>query len=151
MEVEMVATLKDKFTPRLRQVLELAVEEVLIREEPYLEPKHLLLGLLKEGRGVAGEILEEYFIFLRTLQQIDLRKKVREDSYFRKDHFLSHETEKILMAAHGWAIVFGHQYIGTPHVLLGLFEDPTVAKILKEADLTITKAREEIKERISLH
>jgi ATP-dependent Clp protease ATP-binding subunit ClpC len=131
--------------------MELAVEEVLILNHTYLEPKHILLGLLKEGEGVAGIILRENKVFLEDIRTIALSQKGREDFFFQEDKVFSPESELVIDTARRWALRFHHNYIGTEHMLLGLYVNPIVTAILEERGLTYKKAPEEVFRRISLH
>lgn len=142
-EAMMIVDLRSKFTERMKTVLNLALEEMIVLNHHCLEPQHILLGILKEGNGVAGEILRENGIFLEDIYQVVTSRKA--NTYYT----LSLESEHAIQAARGFSREFNHNYIGTEHMLLGLYSDPMVADILEKQGLSRERARKEIRRKIS--
>ena len=113
----------DKFTERARKVLSLAQEEAQRLNHNYIGTEHLLLGLVREGEGVAGKVL--------TSLGVDLEKvrKAVEHIIGRGDHIVSGEigltprAKKVIELAVDEARRLNHHYIGTEHLLLGLLRE----------------------------
>jgi ATP-dependent Clp protease ATP-binding subunit ClpC len=113
----------DKFTERARKVLSLAQEEAQRFQHNYIGTEHLLLGLVREGEGVAAKVL--------TSLDVDLEKvrKAVEDIIGRGDRIvlgeigLTPRAKKVIELAVDEARRLNHQYIGTEHLLLGLLRE----------------------------
>jgi ATP-dependent Clp protease ATP-binding subunit ClpC len=113
----------DKFTERARKVLSLAQEEAQRFQHNYIGTEHLLLGLVREGEGVAGKVL--------TSLGVDLEKvrKAVEDIIGRGDRIvlgeigLTPRAKKVIELAVDEARRLNHHYIGTEHLLLGLLRE----------------------------
>ncbi len=113
----------DKFTERARNVLHLAQEEAQRLHHNYIGTEHLLLGLVREGEGVAGKVL--------TSLGVDLEKvrKAVEDIIGRGDRIvlgeigLTPRAKKVIEFAVDEARHLNHHYIGTEHLLLGLLRE----------------------------
>src|SRR6266536_3841237 len=113
----------DKFTERARKVLRLAQEEAQRFQHNYIGTEHLLLGLVREGEGVAGKVL--------TSLDVDLEKvrKAVEDIIGRGDRIVLGEigftprAKKVIELAVDEARLLDHDYIGTEHLLLGLIRE----------------------------
>jgi len=113
----------DKFTERARKVLSLAQEEAQRFQHNYIGTEHLLLGLVREGEGVAGKVL--------TSLGVDLEKvrKAVEDIIGRGDRIVLGEigftprAKKVIELAVDEARLLDHDYIGTEHLLLGLIRE----------------------------
>lgn len=113
----------DKFTERARKVLRLAQEEAQRFHHNYIGTEHLLLGLVREGEGVAAKVL--------TSLGVDLEKvrKAVEDIIGRGDRVVLGEigftprAKKVIELAVDEARSLNHHYIGTEHLLLGLLRE----------------------------
>src|SRR5947209_9376813 len=113
----------DRFTERARKVMQLAQEEAQRLHHNYIGTEHLLLGLLREGEGVAGNVLTHMGVDLeRTRQAV-------EGIVSRGDHLVSGEigltprAKKVVELAVDEAQRLHHLYIGTEHLLLGLLRE----------------------------
>ncbi len=112
-----------KFTERARKVLSLAQEEAQRFQHTDIGTEHLLLGLVREGEGVARKVL--------TSLGVDLEKvrKAVEDTVGRGDQIVPGEigltprVKKVIELAEDEARLFDHHYIGTEHLLLGLIRE----------------------------
>jgi ATP-dependent Clp protease ATP-binding subunit ClpC len=113
----------DKFTERARNVLSLAQEEAQRFQHNYIGTEHLLLGLVREGEGVAAKVLARLGVDLEMV-----RKKV-EDIIGRGDRVvlgeigLTPRAKKVIELAVDEARLLDHHYIGTEHLLLGLIRE----------------------------
>jgi ATP-dependent Clp protease ATP-binding subunit ClpC len=113
----------DKFTKRARKVLSLAQEEAQRLRHNFIGTEHLLLGLVREGGGVAGKVL--------TSLGLDLEKarKAVEDRLGRGSHLvlgeigLTPHAKKVIELTVEEARHLNHDYIGTEHLLLGLLHE----------------------------
>jgi ATP-dependent Clp protease ATP-binding subunit ClpC len=113
----------NKFTERARKVLTLAQEEAQRFQHNYIGTEHLLLGLVREGEGVAAKVLTNLGV-----QLSDVRAAV-EYIIDRRDHVapgdigLTPRAKKVIELAVDEAKLLKHQYIGTEHLLLGLVRE----------------------------
>ncbi len=118
---------ESRFGPRMRTVLTAANNEAVELRHPYIGTEHLLLGLLDEGKGVAITVLENLGVDLA-----DLRAKAVAPSWMRgprpdavgtaKRRFTSRAV-RTLELADSQATAFGHSYVATEHLLLGIIEE----------------------------
>ena len=110
----------DKFTRRARQVLHIATEEARAFNHPYIGTEHILLGLIREGEGVAAHVLEDLGVKLSQARHaVEFIVGVGEGPA-RQDQELTARAKKVLTYAVEEAKRLNHHYIGTEHLLLGL-------------------------------
>jgi ATP-dependent Clp protease ATP-binding subunit ClpC len=136
----------DKFTNRARKVLSLAQEEAQRLRHNFIGTEHLLLGLVREGEGVAGKVL--------TSSGVDLEqaRKAVEDRIGRGSHIvhgeigLTPDAKKVIELTVDETRHLNHHYIGTEHLLLGLLraEEERGAGILHSLDLNLQEVRTKI-------
>ena len=133
----------DKFTERSRKVLTLATEEALRLRHNYIGTEHLLLGLVREGEGVAARVLQQLNVSLE-----DVRKRVeyiigRGDQPVKPPIGLTPRAKKVVELAVDEARYLGHHYIGTEHLLLGLIREGEGigAKVLETIHVNLEQAR----------
>ena len=113
----------ERFTDRARRVVVLAQDEAHSLEHNYIGTEHILLGLIREGEGVAAKALEMANISLEGVrdQVIEIIGKGENDS---KDHIpFTPRAKKVLELSMREALQLGHNYIGTEHILLGLIRE----------------------------
>jgi ATP-dependent Clp protease ATP-binding subunit ClpA len=133
----------DTFTERSRKVLALAREEAERFDHNYIGTEHLLLGLVKEGDGIAAQVLRS--------MGLDLRK-VRESVEFiigRGDRIvlgpigLTPRSKKVIELAVDEARQLNHHYIGTEHLLLGLIREGSgiAAGVLESNGIELQRVR----------
>ncbi|EPI48216.1 Clp amino terminal domain protein, partial [Gardnerella vaginalis JCP8151A] len=110
----------ERFTDRARRVIVLAQEEARALQHNYIGTEHILLGLIREGEGIAAKAL--------SAKGVDLdgtRKQVKEmigtGTVSPNGHipFTPH-AKQVLELSLREALQLGHSYIGTEHILLGL-------------------------------
>ncbi|OZG66306.1 ATP-dependent Clp protease ATP-binding protein [Bifidobacterium hapali] len=113
----------ERFTDRARRVIVLAQEEARALQHNYIGTEHLLLGLIREGDGVAAKALASKGVTLE-----DTRKQVEEmigkGNAAPGGHipFTPH-AKQVLELSLREALQLGHSYIGTEHILLGLIRE----------------------------
>lgn len=110
----------DKFTKRAKQVLQLATEEARAFNHPYIGTEHILLGLIREGEGVAARVLDDLGVKLAQARHaVEFIVGVGEGPA-RQDQDLTARAKKVIEYAVDEAKRLNHHYIGTEHLLLGL-------------------------------
>ena len=123
----------DRFTEKAQRVLILAQEEALRLKHNYIGTEHILLGLLKEGEGIAAQILTS-----RGASLEDIRERVINAVGMGTEpvkQVLGHtaRTKNVIETSVGEARALGHNYVGTEHLLLALLreKDGIAAQILE--------------------
>jgi ATP-dependent Clp protease ATP-binding subunit ClpC len=110
----------DKFTKRAKQVLQIATEEARAFNHPYIGTEHILLGLIREGEGVAARVLDDLGVKLSQARHaVEFIVGVGEGPP-RQDQDLTARAKKVIAFAVEEAKRLNHHYIGTEHLLLGL-------------------------------
>ena len=137
----------NRFTERARKVLVLAKEEARRFNHDYIGTEHILLGLLREGEGVACAVLQNLGVDLNRLRK-ELERLISPGSIttIGGDLPFTPRAKKALELAAEEARNLGHNYIGTEHILLGLLreEEGLAAQVLYGMGVDLEKVREEI-------
>jgi ATP-dependent Clp protease ATP-binding subunit ClpA len=111
------------FTERVRKVLALAREEAVRLNHEYVGTEHMLLGLIREGQGVAAATLIGLGVDLEELaERIDATVK-RGKTETGPDLPYTSRAKKSLELAMTEARDLNHSYVGTEHLLLGLIRE----------------------------
>ncbi|MBD3349029.1 MAG: AAA domain-containing protein [Candidatus Eisenbacteria bacterium] len=135
------------FTPRVRRVLYFAREEAARLHHDYLGTEHLLLGVVREGEGVAATVLREMAIDLDTVREM-VESYVARGTYgaSMKETQWTPRAKTVLELAREEARILHHQYIGTEHLLLALIREGegVAAKVLRDLDVDLRGAREQV-------
>jgi ATP-dependent Clp protease ATP-binding subunit ClpC len=135
------------FTPRVRRVLYFAREEAARLHHDYLGTEHLLLGIVREGEGVAATVLRELAIDLDTVREM-VESYVARGSYgaSMKETQWTPRAKTVLELAREEARILHHQYIGTEHLLLALVREGegVAAKVLRDLDVDLRTARDQV-------
>jgi ATP-dependent Clp protease ATP-binding subunit ClpC len=136
------------FTDRVRKVLQMAREEAARLHHEYVGTEHILLGLIREGEGVAAAVLTNLNVDLEEIQQ-----KIEETVKRGKapaaagppDLPYTSRAKKVLELAMSEARELNHSYVGTEHLLLGLLreEKGIAAQVLTDAGINLEQARAE--------
>ncbi|SDL93033.1 ATP-dependent Clp protease ATP-binding subunit ClpC [Corynebacterium mycetoides] len=136
----------ERFTDRARRVIVLAQEEARALNHNYMGTEHILLGLIKEGEGVAAKALESMGINLE-----DVRREVEE--------IIGHGTQpvtgyipftprakKVLELSLREGLQMGHKYIGTEFLLLGLIREGegVAAQVLIKLGADLPRVRQQV-------
>ncbi|MFA6281329.1 MAG: ATP-dependent Clp protease ATP-binding subunit [Candidatus Omnitrophota bacterium] len=137
----------NRFTERARKVLVLAKEEARRFNHDYIGTEHILLGLIREGEGVACAVLQNLGIDLERLR-IEIEKLISPGSSASVlgDIPFTPRAKKALELAAEEAHNLGHNYIGTEHILLGLIREGEglASQVLFSLGVDLRKIREEI-------
>src|SRR5262245_47670647 len=139
----------ERFTDRARKVMQLANQEAQRFNHEYIGTEHILLGLVKEGSGVAANVLKNLDIDLRKIR-LEVEKIVQHGPGGEQvvmGH-LPHtpRAQKVIEYAVEEARNLNHNYVGTEHILLGLLreEDGVAAQILMNLGLKLGRVRQEL-------
>ena len=135
------------FTERVRKVLAMAREEAARLHHEYVGTEHILLGLIREGEGVAATVLQNLNVELDEVQQ-KIEETVRKGKAAQAtgpDLPYTSRAKKVLELAMAEARELNHSYVGTEHLLLGLLreEKGIAAQVLTEAGVSLEAARAE--------
>jgi len=135
------------FTERVRKVLAMAREEAARLHHEYVGTEHILLGLIREGEGVAATVLQNLNVELDEIQQKieETVKKGKAAQATGPDLPYTSRAKKVLELAMSEARELGHSYVGTEHLLLGLLreEKGIAAQVLTDAGVNLEAARSE--------
>ena len=113
----------ERFTDRARRVVVLAQEEARMLNHNYIGTEHILLGLVREGEGVAAKALESMDISLNGVRE-QVQEIIGEGSHAPSGHIpFTPRAKKVLELSLREALQLGHNYIGTEHILLGLIRE----------------------------
>ncbi len=128
----------DRFTRLAQRALARAQQEAQQMNHAYVGTEHLLLGVLLETEGIASRVLTELGLTAK-----DTRRTV-ENTVGRGDRPVSHldlgeQAKRVLRLAVSEARRFGHRYIGTEHILLGLVEEPDTMAISVLKHLNVSR------------
>jgi ATP-dependent Clp protease ATP-binding subunit ClpC len=135
------------FTDRVRKVLQMAREEAARLHHEYVGTEHILLGLIREGEGVAAAVLQNLNVDLDDIQQKieETVKKGKAAAAAGPDLPYTSRAKKVLELAMTEARELNHSYVGTEHLLLGLLreEKGIAAQVLTDAGVSLEASRAE--------
>jgi ATP-dependent Clp protease ATP-binding subunit ClpC len=135
------------FTERVRKVLQMAREEAQRLHHEYVGTEHILLGLIREGEGVAAAVLQNLNVDLDEIQQKieETVKKGKAAQQTGPDLPYTSRAKKVLELAMSEARELNHSYVGTEHLLLGLLreEKGIAAQVLTDSGVNLDAARAE--------
>src|SRR6476620_3837779 len=135
------------FTERVRKVLAMARAEAARLHHEWVGTEHILLGLVREGEGVAATVLQNLGVELGDIQQKieETVKKSKAGQTTGPDLPYTSPAKKVLELAMAEARYLNHQYVGTEHLLLGLIreEKGIAAQVLTDAGVNLDAARAE--------
>jgi ATP-dependent Clp protease ATP-binding subunit ClpC len=134
------------FTDRVRKVLAMARDEAIRLQHDYVGTEHILLGLIREGEGVAAAVLTNLDADLDQIHQL-VEESVRKGKATIALGELPYTSraKKVLEFAMAEARELNHSYVGTEHLLLGLLreEKGIAAQVLNSVGVTLEETRAE--------
>ncbi|MBI1899545.1 MAG: ATP-dependent Clp protease ATP-binding subunit [Planctomycetia bacterium] len=137
----------ERFTDRARKVMQLANQEAQRFNHEYIGTEHLLLGLIKEGSGVAANVLKNLDVDLRKIR-LEVEKLVQSGPDMVTMGKLPHtpRAKKVIEYSMEEARNLNHNYVGTEHILLGLLreQEGVAAQVLMNLGLRLEEVREEV-------
>jgi len=139
----------NRFTERARKVVILAKEEARRFNHDYIGTEHILLGLIREGEGVAATVLQKLGLSLENIR-LEIEKLVQPGpaTQIIGDIPFTPRAKKALELAAEEARSLGHNYIGTEHLLLGLIREGEgiASQVLLNLGLDLNSVRNEVME-----
>ncbi len=139
----------NRFTERARKVIILAKEEARRFNHDYIGTEHILLGLIREGEGVAASVLQKLNVSLENIR-LEIEKLVQPGptTQIIGDIPFTPRAKKALELAAEEARSLGHNYIGTEHILLGLIREGegVASQVLLNLGLDLNTVRNEVME-----
>ncbi len=137
----------ERFTDRARKVMQLANQEAQRFNHEYIGTEHILLGLVKEGSGVAANVLKNLDIDLRKIR-LEVEKIVQSgpDMVTMGKLPQTPRAKKVIEYAMEEARNLNHNYVGTEHLLLGLLreQEGVAAQVLMNLGLKLEDVRDEV-------
>src|SRR6266498_1313091 len=137
----------ERFTDRARKVMQLANQEAQRFNHEYIGTEHILLGLVKEGTGVAANVLKNLDIDLRKIR-LEVEKIVQAgpDMVTMGKLPQTPRAKKVIEYSIEEARQLNHNYVGTEHLLLGLLreQEGVAAQVLMNLGLKLEDVREEV-------
>jgi ATP-dependent Clp protease ATP-binding subunit ClpC len=142
----------DRFTEKATNALNLAMKTAGEMGHNYIGSEHILLGLLKEGSGVAAKVLEAAGVSADQIENIVEQLVGRGEPYEISVQDLTPRGKRIIELAYVEARNLGHSYIGTEHLLMGLLRegDSVAVRILAEIGCDPKELYEQIVREIGL-
>src|ERR1700734_4142389 len=137
----------ERFTDRARKVMQLANQEAQRFNHEYVGTEHVLLGLIKEGSGVAANVLKNLDVDLRKIR-LEVEKIVQSgpDMVTMGKLPQTPRAKKVIEYSIEEARTLNHNYVGTEHLLLGLLreQEGVAAQVLMNLGLKLEDVREEV-------
>jgi ATP-dependent Clp protease ATP-binding subunit ClpA len=137
----------DRFNDRAKRTLALAQDEAMRFNHNYLGPEHLLLGLVREGEGVAARVIAGLGIPLSKLRgEVERIIGRGESTSTPSEITITPRTKKVIDFAIDESDKLGHHDVRTEHLLLGLIRDDTsmACAILKSQGATLETIRQQV-------
>lgn len=135
-----------RFTERAQKVLALAQEEALRLNHNNIGTEHILLGLVREGEGIAAKALIALGLGPEKIQkEVENLIGRGQDSGQSIPHYTP-RAKKVIELSMDEARKLGHSYVGTEHILLGLIREGegVAARVLNNLGVSLNKARQQV-------
>lgn len=129
----------ERFTDRARKIMMLANQEAIRFNHEYIGTEHILLGLVKEGSGLASMVLKNLDVDLRKIR-LEVEKRVQSGPEMVTMGKLPQtpRAKKVIELAMQSAVELQNNYVGTEHIFLGLLrvDEGVAAQVLKNLGVT---------------
>ena len=139
----------ERFSDRARKVMQLANQEAQRLNHEYIGTEHILLGLVKEGSGVAANVLKNLDVDLRKIR-LEVEKLVQSgpDMVTMGKLPQTPRAKKVIEYSMEEARNLNHNYVGTEHILLGLLreQEGVAAQVLMNLGVNFDDSRRKIVE-----
>lgn len=134
-----------RFTERAQKVLALAQEEAVRLGHSNIGTEHILLGLLREGEGIAAKALVALGLGLEKIQK-EVENLIGRGSNQPTNIAYTPRAKKVIELSMDEARKLGHTYVGTEHILLGLIREGegVAARVLNNLGVSLNKARQQV-------
>ncbi len=139
--------MQDRFTDRVRKVIYFARDEASRLQHDYIGTEHLLLGIVREGEGIAAKVLGKLDLDFEQIQQaVENMVKSSGGTLTIGEIPFTPRAKRVLELAIEEARLLGHNYVGTEHLLLGLIREGegVAAQVLAELGVDRKRVREEV-------
>ena len=135
-----------RFTERAQQVLVLAQEEAKRLSHNFIGTEHLLLGLVREGSGIAARSLQNMGVDLNRVRQEVERITPKGDKILQQGISYTPRAKRVVELAIEESQNLGHNYVGTEHIMLGLLREGEgiAAQVLANMGIDLKRARKEV-------
>ena len=134
-----------RFTERAQKVLALAQEEAANLGHNNIGTEHILLGLLREGEGIAAKALYELDLNVDKVET-EIKGLIFTGEKIEGPIYYTPRAKKVIELSMDEARKLGHSYVGTEHILLGLIREGEgiAARVLNNLGLSLNKARQQV-------
>ncbi|MDL5378121.1 ATP-dependent protease ATP-binding subunit ClpC [Exiguobacterium mexicanum] len=134
-----------RFTERAQRVLALAQEEAVRLGHHNIGTEHILLGLVREGEGIAAKALFALGLTSEKIQQ-EVEALIGRGSENGSTIHYTPRAKKVIELSMDEARKLGHSYVGTEHILLGVIREGegVAARVLNNLGVSLTKARQQV-------
>ncbi|MFD2760746.1 ATP-dependent protease ATP-binding subunit ClpC [Lentibacillus juripiscarius] len=134
-----------RFTERAQKVLALSQEEAVRLGHNNIGTEHILLGLVREGNGIAAKALESLGLEVAKIQE-EVEKLIGAGKQPMQTIHYTPRAKKVVELSQDEARKLGHSYVGTEHILLGLIREGegVAARVLNNLGVSLNKARQQV-------
>ena len=134
-----------RFTERAQKVLALAQEEAVRLGHGNIGTEHILLGLVREGEGIAAKALMGLGLGLEKVQK-EVESLIGRGQGQPTNIAYTPRAKKVIELSMDEARKLGHTYVGTEHILLGLIREGegVAARVLNNLGVSLNKARQQV-------
>ncbi|MDA3128888.1 ATP-dependent protease ATP-binding subunit ClpC [Aliibacillus thermotolerans] len=141
-----------RFTERAQKVLALAQEEAIRLGHNNIGTEHILLGLIREGEGIAAKALQVLNLEPDQIQK-EVEALIGTGQVGSKTIHYTPRAKKVIELSMDEARKLGHSYVGTEHILLGLIREGegVAARVLNNLGVSLNKARQQVLQLLGNH
>jgi ATP-dependent Clp protease ATP-binding subunit ClpC len=134
-----------RFTERAQKVLALAQEEATRLGHNNIGTEHILLGLIREGEGIAAKALQASNLDMEKIQK-EVETLIGKGAEGTQNIHYTPRAKKVIELSMDEARKLGHTYVGTEHILLGLIREGegVAARVLNNLGVSLNKARQQV-------
>lgn len=134
-----------RFTERAQKVLALAQEEAIRLGHNNIGTEHILLGLVREGEGIAAKALYGLGLGSEKIQK-EVESLIGKGQETSQTIHYTPRAKKVIELSMDEARKLGHSYVGTEHILLGLIREGegVAARVLNNLGVSLNKARQQV-------
>ncbi|WP_068677210.1 ATP-dependent protease ATP-binding subunit ClpC [Oceanobacillus sp. Castelsardo] len=134
-----------RFTERAQKVLALSQEEAVRLGHNNIGTEHILLGLVREGDGIAAKALQSLGLEISQIQE-EVEKLIGVGKQPMQSIHYTPRAKKVVELSQDEARKLGHSYVGTEHILLGLIREGegVAARVLNNLGVSLNKARQQV-------
>ncbi|WP_313351403.1 ATP-dependent protease ATP-binding subunit ClpC [Exiguobacterium sp.] len=134
-----------RFTERAQRVLALAQEEAVRLGHHNIGTEHILLGLVREGDGIAAKALTAHGLSSDKIQ-MEVEALIGRGQDGATTIHYTPRAKKVIELSMDEARKLGHSYVGTEHLLLGLIREGegVAARVLNNLGISLSKARQQV-------